>query len=167
MRFRSLPFIVFFVLTALLAGCAGQRVETQPQPPVSSSRNDLNNSSWVKQTLYAQYSDWKNVKYKGGGLSKGGVDCSGFVFLTFDARFGIKLPRSTEDQVNVGTTIQQRDLIPGDLIFFKTGKTMRHVGIYLEDGKFLHASTEKGVMISNLDDQYWLRTYWKSVRVKT
>jgi cell wall-associated NlpC family hydrolase len=44
---------------------------------------------------------------------------------------------------------------------------MRHVGIYLEDGKFLHASTEKGVMLSNLDDQYWARTYWKSVRVQS
>ena len=160
-----LPLALVLTLTALLAGCAGQRIDSQA--PREMQQENLSNSRWVKQTLYAQYNEWKMVKYRAGGLSKGGVDCSGFVYLTFDARLGIKLPRSTDEQVNAGATIAVRDLAPGDLVFFKTGKNVRHVGIYLEEGKFLHASTEKGVMISKLDDEYWARTYWKSVRIKT
>lgn len=151
------------LLAALLAGCAGQRIEPAAAPP----REDLGNAQWVRQTLYAQFEEWKAVKYRAGGLSKTGVDCSGFVFLTFDSRLGIKLPRSTDEQVNAGTPIAVADLLPGDLVFFRTGRNTRHVGIYLENRKFLHASTERGVMISSLDDRYWARTYWKSVRVDT
>lgn len=170
MRLRSFslpfPLVLALILTALLAGCAGQRTDSQSQRE-AIQQESLNNPRWVKQILYTQYNEWKTVKYKAGGLSKGGVDCSGFVYLTFDARLGIKLPRSTDEQVNAGATIAVRDLVPGDLVFFKTGKNVRHVGIYLEEGKFLHASTEKGVMISKLDDEYWARTYWKSIRIKT
>ena len=85
----------------------------------------------------------------------------------YDRRLGIKLPRSTDEQINVGAEIPQNKLVPGDLVFFKTGKSIRHVGIYIEERKFLHSSTEKGVMISSLDDQYWARAYWKSIRVKS
>ena len=130
------------------------------QPKESTTRPDN-----VRATLMSQYDEWKNVRYRAGGTSKRGVDCSGFVFLTFYDEFGIKLPRSTREQVHAGRSIAQRDLVPGDLVFFKTGKTMRHVGIYLEGRKFLHASTERGVMISSLDDRYWSRAYWTSVRV--
>jgi cell wall-associated NlpC family hydrolase len=150
-------------IAALLSGCSSTRFE-QTEAPVLF---DLSNSVWVKQMLYSQYEQWKTVKYKSGGMSKDGVDCSGFVSLTYDTRLGIKLPRSTDEQVNLGAPINQNDLIAGDLVFFKTGKVTRHVGIYLEDGKFLHASTEKGVMISRMDDAYWAKAYWKAVRVKS
>lgn len=162
----SLALLGLLCLFALLSGCSSQRMDSAGGPG-GESRNDLGNARWVKQMLYSQYDQWSRVRYKIGGLSKEGVDCSGFVYLTYDARFGIRLPRSTDEQVNVGPPIEQRDLVPGDLVFFKTGKSTRHVGIYIEDRKFLHASTEKGVMISSLDDQYWARTYWKSIRVKT
>lgn len=151
------------VLAALMSGCSSYR--PLPDAPAAQQRLDFSNQSWVKDNLYAQYDEWRAVKYRGGGLSKTGVDCSGFVYLTFDTRFSIKLPRSTDEQIHVGAEISQQKLVPGDLVFFKTGKSQRHVGIYLEDRKFLHASTEKGVMISSLDDHYWSRTYWKSIRV--
>ena len=163
MRKTALPLLFLLYAALLLSGCGTQ----QRSEAGGAARNDLSNPDWVKQVLYAQYDQWKAVKYRAGGLSKDGVDCSGFVYLTYDARFGIKLPRSTDEQVNTGTTIDQRDLTAGDLVFFKTGKSIRHVGIYIEDGKFMHASTEKGVMISKLDDLYWARTYWKSVRIKS
>ena len=155
-KLSLLPLLIYFTL--LLAGCSSQRVDRN-EPQNTPALSD------IKQVLYTQYNQWKGVKYKAGGMSRAGVDCSGFVYLTYEDRLGIKLPRSTDEQVNAGTVIQQRDLIAGDLVFFRTGKTTRHVGIYLEDGKFLHASTEKGVMLSNLDDEYWARTYWKSVRI--
>lgn len=152
------------VTAALLSGCSGNRPLSDAFP--EQPQLDLSNPDWVKENLYTQYGEWRSVKYKAGGLSKKGVDCSGFVFLTYDSRFSTKLPRSTHEQVNIGPEIPQSKLVPGDLVFFKTGKSRRHVGIFIEDRKFLHASTEKGVMISSLDDHYWARAYWKSVRVK-
>ncbi len=104
MRLRLFPLLLLLMLGALLAGCAGQRTDSQSQRETPVAREDLNNPRWVKQILYAQYDEWHTVKYKPGGLSKGGVDCSGFVYLTFDARLGIKLPRSTDEQVNTGAT---------------------------------------------------------------
>lgn len=157
------------VFAALLSGCSSH--PTLQGSTSAPAMDDLANASRVKATLYAQYDEWKAVKYKSGGLSKNGVDCSGFVYLTYDERFDIKLPRSTDEQINIGPEVPQNKLVPGDLVFFKTGKadktgkSQRHVGIYIEDRKFMHASTEKGVMISSLDDQYWSRTYWKSIRV--
>lgn len=164
MRIFHLALTGLFIAAVLLSGCSSY--QPIPTTPPAETRLDLSNPAWVKETLYTQYSDWRSVKYRIGGLSKSGVDCSGLVYLTFDSRFSIKLPRSTDEQVNAGTEIPQSKLVPGDLVFFKTGKTIRHVGMYIEDRKFLHASTEKGVMISSLDDQYWARNYWKSVRIK-
>ena len=142
------------LLATLMTACGWM------QPQESASRPDQ-----VRAALLSQYDEWKNVRYRPGGLSKRGVDCSGFVFLTFNDEFGIRLPRSTTEQVRAGRSISQRELVPGDLVFFKTGKTTRHVGIYIEGRRFLHASTEKGVMISSLDDRYWSRAYWTSIRV--
>lgn len=171
MRYLRIALINLLAVAALLSGCSSNRPNSDATREPSSL--DLSNSNWVKEILYAQYGEWRSVKYKAGGVSKNGVDCSGFVFITYDARFAIKLPRSTDEQVSVGPEIPQDKLIAGDLVFFKTGsagksgKPTRHVGIFIEDRKFLHASTEKGVMISSLDDQYWARTYWKSVRVNS
>ena len=163
MYYSRLLLLHLLFIAALLSGCSSTRFE---EPPPPKGRLDLSNQIWVKQMLYAQYDQWKTVKYKSGGMSRDGVDCSGFVSLTYDTRLGIKLPRSTDEQVNVGIAVTQRELAPGDLVFFKTGKVTRHVGIYLEDGKFLHASTEKGVMISRMDDLYWAKAYWKAMRIR-
>jgi cell wall-associated NlpC family hydrolase len=131
------------------------------------NRVDLSNTKQVKKTLYSQLNEWKSVKYKIGGLSKSGIDCSGFVQVTFLTRFGIKLPRSTELQSKLGANIAKSRLRAGDLIFFKTGAKVRHVAIYLGNGKFIHASTSRGVTISSLGNKYWSKKYWKSIRIKT
>lgn len=126
---------------------------------------DLKNPSAVKNKLYAQYKKWKGVKYKMGGLSKSGIDCSGFVYRTFRSQLGINIPRSTELQSSTGKQIGKNKLKPGDLVFFKTATKVRHVGIYLENNNFLHASTSKGVMISKLNNIYWKSKYWKAHRL--
>ena len=148
-----------------LAGCGLAPYSEPGRQEGPGGRVDFANKFQVKQVLYDQFDQWRAVRYKSGGMSRDGVDCSGFVYLTFNSRLGIELPRSTDLQVTQGKTIPQRDLVPGDLVFFKTGKATRHVGIYLEDGKFLHASTEKGVMISRLTESYWAKAYWKSIRI--
>lgn len=115
--------------------------------------------------LNKQYKDWKGVRYKYGGNTKRGVDCSAFVQRTFKDRLNIKIPRTTALQSNVGKEISINELEMGDLIFFKTGFNTRHVGIYLEGGKFLHASTKRGVTISRLDNIYYSKHFWKIKRV--
>ncbi len=118
----------------------------------------------VREQLYAQYGEWRGVRYRNGGLSKTGIDCSGLVYLTYRDRFGVTLPRSTSDLVNVGTPVESRHRRAGDLVFFRINRWTNHVGIYLENGRFLHASTSSGVMISHVDDNYWKGRYWKSTR---
>ncbi len=139
-------------LTLLLTACGGQNITRK-------------SSNTTESLLYAQYQSWQGTPYQLGGLSKTGIDCSGFVYLTFKDKFGVKLPRTTETQAERGARIYIGQLQAGDLIFFKTGWKTRHVGIYLSDGRFLHASTSKGVIISRLDNVYWKKKYWLSRRI--
>ncbi|ATW23447.1 C40 family peptidase [Candidatus Formimonas warabiya] len=93
-------------------------------------------------------------------------DCSGFIRFVF-SHFEIDLPHSSADQADEGDRVKQRDLIPGDLVFFKTsGRGISHVGIYIGDGDFIHASTtSKGVIISALSEEYYESRYVTARRV--
>lgn len=136
-----------------MLGCA----TTPPlPPPVTSSAAD----PVTVDLLYAQYNNWRGVRYREGGLSKNGVDCSGFVYLTYQEQFNRRVPRSTELLARAGTEVNPSQVKPGDLVFFKTGRKQRHVGIYLKNGSFMHASTSRGVMISKLQNPYWADTFW-------
>lgn len=149
---------------ALLAGCGQAPVKETPVYP-TGPRVDLGNSALVRQQLYAQYREWKGTRYQIGGLSRRGIDCSGFVYVTFKSKLGVVLPRSTELQAESGESVSRDALRAGDLVFFRTGIFVRHVGVYLERGHFLHASTSRGVMISELDEAYWKSRYWKARRI--
>ena len=132
---------------------------------VPGAEVELSDLEAVKNTLYAQYEEWKGTRYQIGGMSRQSVDCSGFMHITFKSRLGIVLPRSTDLQVELGQQVDKDELRPGDLVFFKTGRTLRHVGVYLEDGRFLHASSTLGVAISHLNESYWKSAYWKAKRL--
>ena len=100
-----------------------------------------------------------------GGLNRNGIDCSGFVHVTFRDVFKKDLPRSTELLAKVGKPVPTDALKVGDLVFFKTGFKDRHVGIYTGGGQFIHASKSRGVMESSLNNPYWTKHYWKATRV--
>ena len=121
----------------------------------------------IKSKIMDQYADWKGVRYRLGGTSKRGIDCSAFVQMTFREQFGLDLPRSTYEQQDIGKAIQKGKLRPGDLVLFRAGSTGRHVGIYLGNDEFVHASTSSGVMISSLSDNYWKKRYREARRVLT
>ncbi len=110
------------------------------------------------------------VNYRGGGTSRSGMDCSGMVTAVFDI-FGLKLPRSSHEMAKVGEKLAQSDIKKGDLVFFKTnGKnSINHVGMVIEnDGdeiKFIHSSTQKGVIISSTKEPYYKRTFVQANRV--
>lgn len=119
----------------------------------------------IRNVLKEYYSRWKGVPYRHGGMSHRGIDCSAFTYLVYKDLFTIELPRTVSEQAGQGKKISRNQLQPGDLVFFKTGMFQRHVGIYIDDLSFMHVSTIKGVMISRLDNTYWRKKYWKSMRL--
>lgn len=119
----------------------------------------------IKAKILEQYTIWKGVIYRFGGTTKKGVDCSAFAQRLFSEKFGISLPRSTNKQQYIGRRVKQQNLRPGDLIFFKTSPTNRHVGIYIGNYKFIHASTSRGVTVSTINNNYWSRCYYTARRI--
>ncbi len=119
----------------------------------------------VKSRIMDQYADWKGVRYRLGGSTKKGIDCSAFVQRTFREQFGLELPRSTSEQQGMGTSVSRNKLRTGDLVLFRAGSTGRHVGIYIGNNQFVHASTSSGVIISSMDEPYWKKRYNEGRRV--
>lgn len=156
--------LILLISVSFLVSC-GSLQEKNSAYKASLSTKKIVDSVQIRQALYSQYKDWQGVRYQPGGLSRAGIDCSGFVHLTFRSKLGLDLPRTSEMQARLGNEIKKDELRVGDLIFFRTGKISNHVGIYLEKNRFLHASQKKGVTISSLDNVYWKSSYWKSVRL--
>ena len=102
------------------------------------------------------------IKYKrGGNTPENGLDCSGFVRLVFKNTGETELPRTAKEISNQGTTIDEKDLKPGDLVFYNTlKKSFSHVGIYLGDNKFIHAPSAGGrVRIESMNLDYWRKRF--------
>lgn len=120
--------------------------------------------------LYAEVSQWLGVPYRNAGLSRRGLDCSGFAFLMYQKVYRMRIPRSTSDLSDMKMhKVSKNNLKTGDLVFFATSKNsnrINHVGIYLKNGSFIHASTSKGVIVSHLDEGYYSRTWKKAGRIK-
>lgn len=93
-----------------------------------------------------------------GGDNKECTDCSGFVVQVFEMA-GIKLPRTAALQYNFGVQIGDYDMLPGDLVFFIRNNKIGHVGIYVGNNQFIHSSTSRGVILQNLDDEYYRTTF--------
>ncbi|WP_130830815.1 bifunctional murein DD-endopeptidase/murein LD-carboxypeptidase [[Erwinia] mediterraneensis] len=166
-------------LATLLSACSG----THNSQNAQNEKHEVNNQNGfllqasqdefeemvrnvdIKSRIMEQYDDWKGVRYRLGGTTKGGIDCSAFVQRTFREQFGLDLPRSTWEQKETGKEVSRNKLRPGDLVLFRAGSTGRHVGIYLGNDSFVHASTSSGVMISSLNESYWKARYREARRV--
>lgn len=156
---------VILVLTLMLGGCAkggtsvkkhhGRKqhhTEVRVPSDISKERKDL-----VKAAL-----KWEGVAYRYAGYDRSGTDCSGMVLTLYEQTANIKLPRNSAKQAEFCKKIRAKDVRPGDLVFFATGKDpdkISHVGIILNDRDFIHASSSKGVVISKLDAPYYQRTF--------
>jgi len=120
----------------------------------------------VLDKLYPFQEEWHHTPYRYGGAGPHGIDCSAFVQRAYRDLFGITLPRTTRQQAACGTAVAEPEVRAGDLVFFRMSGQIRHVGIYLEGGRFMHVSTKYGVMISSMDKPYWKRHYWTTRRVR-
>ena len=145
-----------------------QRSGTEVLPPANvctlSMIDDKIEKMKLRNEIVSSVLTWEGIKYKWGGQSRAGVDCSGLVQLVY-GESGLKLPRTSYEQFRVGVGIPRSKLEPGDLVFFNTnGAGASHVGIYLGDGQFI-SETKNCVEIQSLDQPYWNKTYRGSRRV--
>jgi lipoprotein Spr len=121
--------------------------------------------------LYRVASGWLGTPYRMGGNSRSGVDCSGLAVIVYREVYGRSLARSAADILKYNCRSIKRDhLREGDLVFFHTGGGKRtvptHVGIYLKNNRFIHASSSRGVTVNSLSESYYLRTWLTGGRVK-
>lgn len=152
---------------------SSKKGDVKPKQPLSESRLE-----WLDPLLFKyaillnteveqlnnlplwQFIDrWYGTRYQFGGSSLSGVDCSGFVQQLCAAVFHSELPRTSRAQYQFCHPIEASELREGDLVFFNTSGGVSHVGLYLQNNKFVHASTSSGVMISDLQEAYY-RQRW-------
>lgn len=152
------PILIFIL--ALLSACSATPVKQAPTSTVGAVTTDA-----TQTRLEEHFATWRGTPYRMGGLNNRGIDCSGFVYITYRDVFGVTLPRTTQLLAKTGSEIPRQQIRMGDLLIFKTGKKQKHVGIYVGNGKFLHASTSKGVIASNMNSDYWSDAFRQSRRV--
>jgi lipoprotein Spr len=157
--------LTFLFLSLLFASCKSTSTAT-----VVSKKETKREEKHIVKNLIATATDNIGVRYKAGGTTRNGFDCSGLVYTTFESE-NIKLPRSSFEQAKVGKIIKSDDAKKGDLIFFKTNKSkqINHVGLITEissdEIKFVHSSTSKGVIISSTKEPYYKNSFTQINRV--
>lgn len=138
--------------------------------PTASTKNTKNSKSLAIELIdYAK--QFEGVRYKYGGTTKKGMDCSGLVYTTFKA-YNINLPRVSRDMAQKGNKINIKDVKPGDLLFFHTNpkkNTINHVGLVVTSRtgsvEFIHSSSSRGVIVSSLAERYWYYAFKEARRV--
>jgi cell wall-associated NlpC family hydrolase len=130
---------------------------------------NTDSTSYLVEQLILAAKENIGVRYRSGGITPEGFDCSGLMYNIFDL-YHIKLPHSSYDQAKLGQVVALENAKKGDLIFFKTnGRQISHVGMVVEitndDIKFIHSSTSSGVIISSTNEAYYKRTFVQVNRV--
>lgn len=158
--FVTLLFSIF-----MLFGCSSTTTATVNTSYGVKSAKVTKQDALMLAKIDSHYKKWYKTPYRYGGMTLAGSDCSGLVVNFFKNKLSKTLPRSTAEQAQLGYKVTTPKA--GDLVFFKTGRSRSglHVGIYYANGKFLHASTSKGVIYSNLNEDYWKKHYWMTRRV--
>ncbi|TNV18855.1 glycoside hydrolase [Buttiauxella sp. B2] len=175
LRFKKLITASFFIIPLIISTnshafnipkeLASLGVQSLSQHDIFSEKADYikpktnYESNNVRKAILAQFANWKGTQYHFGGTTHKGVDCSALMQHIFSDSFHKELPRTTGQQIQNGSQVSKDKLQPGDLVFFKTSPGMRHVGVYVGDNQFIHASSTQGVTISSLANNYWVEHY--------
>ena len=137
---------------------------------VKDNNSNKENENIYSSDLISEAKNYLGVRYRMGGTTRAGMDCSGLVTVVF-REFDFKLPRSSRDMAKVGVAVKKNNIEPGDLVFFKTNgrSVINHVGIVVDvngdEFKFIHSSTSRGVIISSNTEPYYKRAYAQANRV--
>lgn len=145
MRLLLLVAVLFAVPTAVAQGSAAP--------------------SSVGDRIRLAASGWDGTQYRFGGTRISGIDCSALMVSWFDHLFDIRLPRTSNQQFRVGTEVEPGRVAEGDLVFFGSPSSITHVGVYVGQGEFAHASTSGGVTVSSMSQDYWSTRYRGARRV--
>ncbi len=171
-------FIGIALLFSVLAVQA-QSTKTSPNPTDDKNSDDQESlakdylsqimgvalSATSNMKLFHFVYDWIGTPYHFGGSSKNGTDCSGFTKQLYSQVFNMDLEHSSRDIFSMVSPVRKEDLQEGDLVFFKIhSRRISHIGIYLGNNRFAHASN-RGVAISNLDDSYYRRYFYRGGRM--
>ena len=139
--------------------------------PLVNKNNSIESSefSTVKEKMLMEIIKYLNTPYKFGGNSKSGIDCSAFTQKVYSDCVSVSLLRTAQDQYNEGNPVNEADELKfGDLVFFDTRRNVKpgHVGIYLGDNLFAHASSKQGVTVSSLNNEYYLKRFMGGRRIE-
>ncbi|TQD38540.1 C40 family peptidase [Haloflavibacter putidus] len=156
-------------LVFVLASCGSSK--NIGNAPIKESSSYRQEPPEIAKRVANNALHYHGTRYKYGGMSKRGLDCSGLVYLAFEKE-GIALPRISRDIAKRGNRIHLSKANVGDLVFFKTGKSGRrinHVGLIVQiipgEVNFIHSSTSRGVIISSLNEKYWNRSFVMARRI--
>ena len=167
--FRFAPGFMFLLCASasLFVGCgAGTALVGGPHGTAGPGPVLPEADAAVETAILSAADDWLGVPYRFGGTTRDGIDCSAFVRAVYESAYGVRLTRSTRTQVREGVEVPRHALRVGDLVFFRTGPDRRHVGIYLGEGRMLHASSSKDrVLVDDFNQDYFQRTYWTARRL--
>jgi cell wall-associated NlpC family hydrolase len=155
-------FLLFILLTSvLMSACSSSKNATSYKKKKASTKDKVVANALV----------FKGTKYKFGGTTKKGMDCSGVVYVAYKKE-NIQLPRVSKDMAKKGKKISLKEARKGDLLFFRTHKSSRkinHVGLIIsvknKQIKFIHSTSSKGVIISSLSQKYWKNAFVKATKV--
>ena len=176
---KKYNLVILFAAILILSACHSRRAVMKgepgevvaPQPSVAekySAMMGVDVSSIQNGRLYAFVDQWMGTPYRFGGLDHDGIDCSGLSFLLQQQVYGINIPRTTGQQVQIIKRKYEEELQEGDLLFFDyDGKKFSHVGIYLQNGYYVHASSTRGVTITKLHDPYAYKYFSRCGAVTT
>lgn len=155
-------FCVLFLTSILFSSCGSTKrgsISTGSKGTKTTKQITKSDNKKINNIIsYAK--GFEGTRYKFGGTTKRGMDCSGLVYTSFKKE-NIELPRISRDMATKGQTVSLKKVAIGDLLFFKTGKNKRrinHVGLVISTGdqvRFIHASVSRGVTVSSLDERYW------------
>jgi murein DD-endopeptidase / murein LD-carboxypeptidase len=164
--------IVAILLACSFVSAQAQTTKSEAEDPDNLAKDYFSQIMGVAMSatsnlkLYQFVYDWIGTPYRLGGDTKKGVDCSGFAFQLYDKVFNTVIGNNSRNIFSMVNPIDKEELQEGDLVFFKIkSRSISHVGVYIGDNKFAHASSSRGVMISNLDEPYWKRYYYKGGRL--
>ncbi len=179
-HFSLFYFIIGTIITLSFSACHSQKEITKNDEKESSNpsktKNILTKYSQLlnvgenkldNKKLYFFIDDWYGTPYKYGGKNKEGIDCSNFVSSLFNEVYKKTLTGNSASVFNECKIVSKENLQEGDLVFFKIeNDNISHIGVYLQNNKFVHATVKKGVMIDDLDEPYYKKYFFKAGRIK-